>query len=131
MRRDARQVRQRQGRRRARQTTHGQLALAADVEDVGAECDADPDGDEKERGGLHGRGAERVAAVECPDDEGLVAADGIGPESQHHGRAEEQCHDEGHRKGEPAQQETPPVPPSIRQSAGDDTHDRLAAEVVT
>jgi hypothetical protein len=128
---DARQVRQRERCRRARQASHRQLALAADVEDVGAERDADPDGDEKKWGGLHGRRAERVAAVERPDDEGVVAGDRVGSERQHHDSAEQQRRDEGKGKRKPAQEEPSPVLPGIRGRHADATQDQLPVALLT
>ena len=119
---DARQVRQGECRRRARQTTHRELALAADVEDVRPEGNTDPNGDEEQRGSLHRRGAERVAPVEGPDDERVVARDRVGAECQHHDGTEQQRHDERQGQREPAQQEATPVLPGLRERTRSSAH---------
>ena len=119
---DAGQVGQRECGRRARQAAHGKLALATDVEDVGAERHADADGDEKKRGGLHGRGTESLAAVEGADDHGVVAGDRVGAEASIMTAPSSSASDEGRGQSEPAQQESPPVLPSIGQPRRKSTH---------
>ena len=120
---DTGQVRERERGRRARPGPHRQLAFAADVEDIGAEGDADPDGDEKKRRRLDGRRAERVAAVECPDDQRVVAADRVGAQGEHHDRPEQQRHDQRERQGEPAQEDPPSIPPGVRHRLTEATHE--------
>ena len=122
---------QRERCRRAGQPSHCQLALAADVEDVGTERDADSDRDEKKRGGLHSRRAERVAAVEGPDDERVIAGDGVGAERQHHDRAEQKRRNQGKRKSEPAQEQPSPVLPSFPHRDAEAAHNRRPRALLT
>ena len=118
IRRMARKIRQRERSRRRKKCAHRDLALAADVEDVRTERDADPDPDEQQRDGLHRRRAQGVAVSECTVGERAIAGHGTRAERREHDGADEECGNRRPWEREPGQPETPPVEPWPAPTAG-------------
>ena len=96
---------------RRKQRAHCDLALAADVEDVRAERDADPHAHEQQRDGLHRRCAQRVAVAERSVEERAVAGDRTCAEREEHEGADEERGKRRSRVREPGQPEATPVEP--------------------
>ena len=115
---DGREAGQRERGRRREQRTHGDLALAADVEHVRPERDADPDADEQERDGLHRRRAQRVAVAEGAVEERAVAGDGVRAERSEHDGADEEGRERRRRQREPREPNVTPVEPWHRPPTG-------------
>ncbi len=75
--------------RRASQSAHRDLSLAADVEDVGPERDADPHSDQEEGNRLDSCAAESVAPAERSGEQCGVTGERVRAEREHHGGAQQ------------------------------------------